>query len=336
MKGLFLLLYLVLSVVLLYGAVCPIILAESPKTAKIAFVSARDFNREIYLMNPNGSEQVNLTRNLADDLFPVWSPTGERILFVSDRDGIRDLYLMDADGGNVEKVFKQSARRAHPTWAPDGKQIAYERGGAVYIATIGKQTEELVADGFDPAWSPDGREIALTLNPFGAHRLVLLNIHTGRQRHALPRDVSPWQAEPAWTVTGDKLSFSWNKNPLPVPPDAHPGKPFRVPSEWLDQETIYIMNRDGTDVQQIVNEAGPKARNPVWSPLGNEIVYTQEIDGHLQLFKVDLESQVVTQLTHIGEIYQANASADWFDPITLDVSLQPQLLPIEWGKLKKK
>ena len=336
MKTLSLLLYLVLSVVLLYGAVCPI-WAGSPKTAKIAFVSARDSNREIYLMNPDGSEQVNLTKNLADDLFPVWAPTGEQILFVSDRDGVRDLYLMDADGGNVEKVFKQSAHREHPTWAPDGKQIAYERGKAIYIATIGKQIEELVvSDGFDPAWSPDGREIALTLNPFGSHRLVLLNIHTRRQRQVLPRDVSAWQAEPAWTVTSDKLSFSWNKHPLPVPPDAHPGKPFRVPPEWLDRETIYIMNRDGTDVRQIVKEAGPKARNPVWSPLGNEIIYTQEIDGHLQLFKVDLGSRVVTQLTHIGAAYQANALADWFDPVTLDVLPQSQLLTTEWGKIKKR
>ena len=336
MKTLSLLLYLVLSVVLLYGAICPIILAKSPKTAKIAFVSARDFNREIYLMNPDGSEQVNLTKNLADDLFPVWSPTGERILFVSDRDGVRDLYLMDADGGNVEKVFKQSAHREHPTWAPDGKQIAYERGEFIYIATIGKQTEELVADGFDPAWSPDGREIALTLNPFGSHRLVLLNIHTGRQRQVLPREVLAWQAEPAWTVTSDKLSFSWNKNPLPAPPDAKPGKPFPVPPEWLAQETIYIVNRDGTDVQQIVKEAGPQAQNPVWSPFGDEIVYTQEIKGRFQLFKIGLKSRVVTQLTHIGEIYQANALADWFDPITLDVLPQPQLLPIEWGKIKKR
>lgn len=335
MKHSSLLFCLVLGVALLYGAICPV-LAQPPKTAKIVFVSARDFNREIYLMNPDGSEQVNLTKNLADDLFPAWSPTGEQILFVSDRDGIRDLYLMDADGGNVERVFKQRARRENPTWAPDAKQVAYERGGAIYIATIGKQREELVADGFDPAWSPDGREIALTLNPFGSHRLVLLNIRTRRQGQALPQDVSAWQSEPAWAVTGDKLSFSWNKNPLPVPQDAVPGKPFRVPPEWLDRETIYIMNRDGTDVQQIVNEAGPKARNPVWSPLGDEIVYTQEIDGHLQLFKINLKSRVVTQLTHIGVAFQANALPDWFDPVTLDVLPQSQLLTTEWGRIKKK
>ena len=65
MKGSSLLFCLVLSVVLLYGGVCPIS-AQAPGTAKIVFVSARDLNREIYLMNPDGSEQVNLTKNLAE------------------------------------------------------------------------------------------------------------------------------------------------------------------------------------------------------------------------------------------------------------------------------
>ena len=79
-----------------------------------------------------------------------------------------------------------------------------------------------------------------------------------------------------------------------------------------------------------------KRKIPVWSPLGDEIVYTQEIDGHLQLFKIDVGSREVTQLTHIGVPHQANALADWFDPITLDVLPRPQLLPIEWGKIKKR
>lgn len=37
-------------------------------------MSSRDLNAEIYLMNPDGSEPVNLTKNLAHDLYPVWSP----------------------------------------------------------------------------------------------------------------------------------------------------------------------------------------------------------------------------------------------------------------------
>ena len=84
---------------LMCGAVCRV-LAKAPTTPKILFTSTRDGNREVYMMNPDGSEQVNLTQHRADDLGAVWSPTGEQILFVSDRQGTRvwDLYLMDADG----------------------------------------------------------------------------------------------------------------------------------------------------------------------------------------------------------------------------------------------
>jgi len=74
------------------------VLAQAPITAKIAFTSNREGNSEIYIMNPDGSEPVNLTRHRANDFSPTRSPTGEQILFVSDRGKTSDLYLMDADG----------------------------------------------------------------------------------------------------------------------------------------------------------------------------------------------------------------------------------------------
>ena len=52
------------------------LLAEAPTTPKILFTSARDGNRDVYIMNPDGSEQVNLTQHDADDQNAVWSPTG--------------------------------------------------------------------------------------------------------------------------------------------------------------------------------------------------------------------------------------------------------------------
>ena len=134
--------------------------AEAPNTPKILFTSVKDrINRTygVYLMNPDGSDQVNLTHHRANDLSAVWSPTGEQILFVSDRDGVRDLYLMDADGSNVRRVFKKEANRQDPSWSPDGKQITYTHMRwdvdryPIYIATLGEQEEEaLGVDGLFP------------------------------------------------------------------------------------------------------------------------------------------------------------------------------------------
>ena len=326
------------SLSLLYTSVSSIF-AEAPTISKIAFTSARDGNREIYIMNSDGSEQVNLTQHPAADLEPAWSPTGEEILFVSDRDGNRDLYLMNADGSKVQRVFKKSARREQPTWAPDGKQIAYSRGTVanqiIHIATFKKQTEEPLASGYDPAWSPDGTEIAFVGDVFGRHRLSLINVHTRRQKRILPERTIPRQNHPSWSPTGEKLAFSWNNNLLPIPPDLMPGEIFKVPIAWHDTETIYVVNRDGTNLQQIVDEDGPQATSPAWAPQADKVLYTQMIDRRLQIFKIDVTSRIRLQLTHIGNVLQANVGGDWFDPATLSVPLQPQLLSTIWGDVKR-
>ena len=91
--------------------------AQAARTGKIVFMSKRDGNAEIYAMNTDGSEQVNLTQHPAADYAPTWSPNGKQILFSSDRDGIFDLYLMDADGTNVQKDLK--------TTNIDGRQLGH-------------------------------------------------------------------------------------------------------------------------------------------------------------------------------------------------------------------
>ena len=48
--------------------------AWSPDGRRISFVSNRDGNLEVYVMNADGSGQRNLTRNAASDFAPVWSP----------------------------------------------------------------------------------------------------------------------------------------------------------------------------------------------------------------------------------------------------------------------
>ena len=55
-----------IGVLLVLGAISSV-WAEAPATAKIAFTSNRDGDTEIYIMNPDGSQQVNLTEHPAID-----------------------------------------------------------------------------------------------------------------------------------------------------------------------------------------------------------------------------------------------------------------------------
>ena len=317
---------------LMCGAVSPLF-AKAPTTPKILFTSKRDGNLEVYMMNPDGSEQVNLTQHPATDLQAAWSPTGEQILFVSNREGIRDLYLMDADGANVRRVFnrKIDVWRTAPTWSPDSKQFAYQYvdwnfiKGGLYLGTFGEEDAEFIANYNTPEWSPDGSEIVCSEHQPPGARLTFINVHTREVEQPLPHEALLFQFEASWSAAGDKLAFVGNRHPLPAILDRD------LHRAWKNKQTIYIVNRDGTGLRQLVDEAGRDAEYSELSPDGSEVLYTQGFVASY-IFKVDVNSRIRTQLTHTG----GDFGGDWFDPTHgLPVSPKPDLLTTTWGEMKK-
>ena len=313
----------------------PTVLAKAPETAKIVFRSTRDGNAEIYIMNPDGSNQKNLTKHRANDIAPVWSPTGKQILFQSDRGGISDLYLMDADGTNVRQVFKKLIGREFPTWSPDGKAIAYHRFHtfSIYTASIDGTDEVKLAEGLWPAWSPNGSEIAFMAGEFvwaengnlrfPDVRIEIINLQTHVQEELLPKSI--WMFGPAWTPDSARIAFSWN---------GRQENGFLGGKVGVHTQGIYVVNRDGSGLVKVL-DAGEDAgvSFPTWSPYGDEFIYNfnNQNRGTRHLFKVDVDSGTPEQLTRRGD----NFNADWFDPaFALPVSPQPSLLTTSWGKLK--
>ena len=242
---------------------------------------------------------------------------------------------MDPDGTNVRRVFKRKTKiyRTNPTWSPDGKHIAYVNAklgnlnSDIYIATLGEQEDEHIAKGWYPSWLPDGTEIAYSVDQPFASQLTFINVQTRAQEQPLPKKALIWQYYPSWSAIGDRLAFTGNKHLIP------PILERDLQKAWKDKQTIYIVNRDGSGLKQLIDEAGPYAQYPALSPHGEEVLYTQKINGDFQIFKLNLNSGVRTQLTHISW----NTGGDWFDPAyALPVSPQPQLLTTTWGDVKRK
>ena len=78
----------------------------SPRSDEIAFISERDGNAEVYVMEADGTGQTRITETEAAEYDLDWSPNGKRLLFISERDGNAEVYVLEADG--------QGADQAHP------------------------------------------------------------------------------------------------------------------------------------------------------------------------------------------------------------------------------
>ena len=96
---------------------------------KIAFVSYRDGDAEIFRMNPNGSDKERLTQNSAEDESPSFAPGGRRIVFASNRDGDFEIYVMRSNGTRQRQLTStsNSAYDNSPSFSPNGKRILFTR-----------------------------------------------------------------------------------------------------------------------------------------------------------------------------------------------------------------
>ena len=167
--------------------------ACSPDGCLIAFLSERDGNGEIYVMNADGSGQTRLTDNPAIDSEPAWSPDGKRIAFTSDRDGNSEIYVMSADGSGQTNLsnnpagdwlsIPEQAFYLPSAWSPDGKRIAFESSrdgnGEIYVMNSdGTGQTNLTnnpAGDSTPAWSPDGSRIAFVSDLDGSVEIYGMN-----------------------------------------------------------------------------------------------------------------------------------------------------------------
>ena len=133
---------------------------------------------------------------------------------------------------------------------------------------------------------------------------------------------------PDWSPSGKELVFS--------------GREWDIDFGEFKTAVLYIANRDGTDVRQIVKRTKLAFVGPVWSPRGDALLYEQRVGarvigkraegGRFQLFTIALHGGKPKQLTQHGH----NIQADWFDPEALPVQPNMTMLTVLWGKLKKK
>lgn len=151
----------------------------SPDGERIAFVTNKDRNDEIYIVNADGSNEVRFTENNGSDSNPVWLNDGSGLIWSQDTvgRGSSQLVSQQFDSRQVVELTNSQGSNTQPSISPDGQIIAFTstRDGKqeIYLMAADGTDEQLItfddgdANNSDPAWSPDGQYIVFTSNRNG-------------------------------------------------------------------------------------------------------------------------------------------------------------------------
>ena len=256
----------------------------TPAAGKIAFVSGRDGNFEVYVMNADGSGQTNLTNNPDVDFLPAWSPDGSRIAFESARDGNPGIYVMNADGSGQTRLTDNPGDLA-PAWSPDGSRIAFtsDRDGNNEIYVMNSDgsgqtrfTDNPADDGL-AAWSPDGSRIAFTSDRDGNFEVYVMNADGSGQTRLT--DNPAFDGVAAWSPDGSRIAFNSDRDGNPE---------------------VYVINADGSNQTRLTNNPAFDVVDPAaWSPDGSRIAFTStRDDGNFEVYVMNADGSGLTNLTN--------------------------------------
>ena len=273
--------------------------AQTPSTiiqnGRIAFASNQDGDYEIYTMNADGSDVMQLTNNDIPDSDPNWSPDGLQIVFVSfTSPTTRELRIMDADGGNNRSFLPSSTDNFQPEWSLDSSRIAFIsfQSGSPNIFTVHPDGSNLTQITFgqgniegsnfhQPTWSPDGQYLAYLMGELGgsvpgshdSFGLYTIDMNT-LSSTTLP--VGPSYNNVNWSPDGQTIIFAGISL----------------------IEAVQAVNSDGTNYRTI-SDSFVSQNNPAWSPDGQQIVF--EISSS-DIGIMDANGQNVANLTNTPDV----------------------------------
>ena len=215
---------------------------------------------------------------------------GPTIAFAS-LTGVRpNLFIADADGANARPLLvPNDYDNFNASFSASGDWVVFtsDRSGSADIYRVHSDGSGLERLTDNPAFddqgvlSPDGSSLAFVSTRDGRANIWLLDL--GRRTLQNLTEGSSGDFRPSWSPDGTRIAFSSDRD-SPRTPQSTPGSaPFFIPL----RTQVYVMARDGTDLQRL-SSAADSAGGPSWSPDGKKVVYYERTATGSQIVSIDV------------------------------------------------
>jgi len=251
-------------------------------STEIAFVSDNGRrNKEIWVMEADGSGKRRVTNNGSINLFPAWSPDGQTLVYTSFKAGMSELFLLFRGNKPGTRLINTKDEKYRGVWQGRTGKIAavVSRQGNTDIYSVSpngsspvRLTDSRAIDA-SPSFSPDGSKMAFVSDRSGAPQIWIKDLGSGEERRLTYSGA--YNASPAWSPTGEWIAYA-----------AQAGNNF----------DIYLINPEGTFTTPLVTNARSD-EDPAWSPDGRKLAFSSNRRGRKEVFRVDIDGRNTTVLT---------------------------------------
>ncbi|MGH0029715.1 MAG: DPP IV N-terminal domain-containing protein [Myxococcota bacterium] len=250
---------------------------------EIAFVSDRTGNKEIFVMNADGSSARAATANGSINNFPDWSADGDAIVYTSYRYRNEAHLFLSSRGslrpGRLVPGLNRAQYRA--VFDPTGDRLAavVSDGSAPDLYLVDARSRNLKrltrtrAIEVSPAWSPDGKRLAFVSDKTGAPQIYVMEVASGAVRR-LTYDGS-YNTGPSWSPDGRWIAYE-----------------TRVGGQF----DIWLIDPEGRVNQPLVSHRRSD-EGPTWAPDSRKIAFSSTRRGRADLYVIDLDGSNLRRLT---------------------------------------
>lgn len=273
------------------GDILKIFGAASLGGSKIVFVSTRTGNKEIWMMDYDGSNQKPVTSYRSISTTPAVSPDGSKVAFTSFLRNRPEILVHSLLTGRRLPFYNQDASmNATPAFTPDGNTILFSStagGGYAQIYACNadgrnlRRITSVRAVEVEPKVNPkNGTEVVFVSGRSGPQQIYKMNIE-GTDVVRLTTGEGE-ASNPSWHPEGQHIAFAWTRG-------FEPGN-----------FNIFVMDVASRRVEQLTHGAG-RNENPTWAPDGKHIVFSSRRGGHTHIYTMLADGTQVKQLTTQGE-----------------------------------